>query len=117
VRFTHHAPGEGTFLDHHGGEILGITVNGAKAEGLLAGYRICLPSELLRRRNEIVIEYRNPFDRTGVGFHRFVDPEDSEVYLFTDFEPFSAHRLFPCFDQPDLKATYAIDVTAPKAWT
>ena len=45
-----------------------------------------------------------------------MDPEDGEEYLYTNFEPYEAHRLFPCFDQPDIKATYELSVTAPAEW-
>jgi aminopeptidase N len=32
-------------------------------------------------------------------------------------EPYSAHKWFPCFDQPDLKAPYELLVLASKGWT
>ena len=67
-------------------------------------------------RNELRVKYLNKFDNTGSGFHKFLDAEDGEIYLHTDFEPFDAHRLFPCFDQPDLKAQYKLSVTGPKDW-
>jgi aminopeptidase N len=51
--------------------------------------------------------------RTGEGLHRFVDPVDGSVYLYTQFETFDAHRMFACFDQPDLKATFRLTVEAP----
>ncbi len=72
--------------------------------------------ELIPGRNEIRFQYENSFDHGGSGFHRFVDPEDGSVYLHTDFEPFDAHRLFPCFDQPDIKAHYALSVEGPDSW-
>jgi aminopeptidase N len=56
------------------------------------------------------------YSRTGEGLHRFVDPVDKEVYLYSQFETFDAHRMFACFDQPDLKATFAFTVDAPEAW-
>ncbi|MCS4532549.1 aminopeptidase N [Corynebacterium sp. ES2730-CONJ] len=56
------------------------------------------------------------FSHTGQGLHRFVDPVDEEVYFYTQFEPADAKRVFACFDQPDLKATYSIHVTAPAHW-
>ena len=62
------------------------------------------------------VQYVNDYDDTGDGFHRFVDPEDGQEYVYTNFEPYEAHRLFPCFDQPDIKATYRFTVTAPADW-
>ena len=53
---------------------------------------------------------------TGEGLHRFVDPVDGAVYLYSQFETADAKRLFPCFDQPDLKATFTFTVTAPADW-
>lgn len=58
-----------------------------------------------------------PFSRTGEGLHRFVDPADDEVYLYTQFETADAKRVFACFDQPDLKATYSLHFKAPEEWT
>src|SRR3712207_1773778 len=54
--------------------------------------------------------------RTGEGLHRFVDPVDGSVYLYTQFETFDAHRMYACFDQPDLKATFRLTVQAPRDW-
>lgn len=56
------------------------------------------------------------YSHTGQGLHRFIDPEDQRVYLYTQFETADAKRMFACFDQPDLKATYAFTITAPTAW-
>ena len=62
------------------------------------------------------IEYTGLFVNTGSGFHKFTDPEDGREYHYTDFEPNDAHRMFPCFDQPDLKASYDLSVAAPADW-
>ena len=53
---------------------------------------------------------------TGEGLHRFVDPVDEEVYLYTQFEVADCRRMFAVFEQPDLKATFAFTVTAPSHW-
>ena len=58
-----------------------------------------------------------PYNRTGEGLHKFTDPVDGKDYLYTQFEPAMAMKVFACFDQPDLKATYKISVTAPERYT
>jgi len=56
------------------------------------------------------------YSRSGEGLHRFTDPVDGRVYLYSDLETFDAHRVYACFDQPDMKATYELTVTAPADW-
>src|SRR5437868_7194079 len=56
------------------------------------------------------------YSRSGEGLHRFVDPVDQSVYLYTQFETADAHRMYTCFDQPDLKATFELSVWAPEGW-
>jgi ribosomal protein S20 len=80
------------------------------------GYRLHLEEGLRRGDNTVRVVYENEYDHTGDGFHQFIDPEDGEEYLYTNFEPYEAHRLFPCFDQPDIKGRYRVEVTAPAAW-
>ena len=53
---------------------------------------------------------------TGEGLHRFVDPVDDEVYLYTQFEVPDSRRMFAVFEQPDLKAAFRFTVTAPAHW-
>ena len=106
----------GTFLDHRGGGIERIEVNGEEIEHPSGEYRIPLPAAALRASNVVRVGYEHEYDHTGDGFHQFVDPEDGGEYLYSNFEPYNAHRLFPCFDQPDLKATYHLTVDAPSDW-
>ena len=107
---------EPLFLDFRGRHISRLMLNGGSIEPDWTGYRLTLPGEHLRATNELRIEYENDYDTTGDGLHRFVDPEDGSEYVYTNFEPYEAHRLFPCFDQPDLKATYEFNVAAPSTW-
>ena len=51
------------------------------------------------------------------GMHYFVDKADNEEYLYTQYEAADAHKAFPCFDQPDIKAPYTLCVLVPKGWT
>ena len=70
----------------------------------------------LADRNVVVVDADCRYSNTGEGLHRFVDPVDDEVYLYSQFETADAKRMFACFDQPDLKATFDIAVTAPRHW-
>jgi aminopeptidase N len=66
--------------------------------------------------NRLEVEYENAFDTGGDGVFRFVDPEDSAEYIYTNFEPYEAHRMAPLFDQPDIKARLTLEVLAPSEW-
>ena len=93
-----------------------MTLNGREINPEFEGRNLLLQNADLEENNKLEINYINEYDHGGDGFHQFLDPEDGEEYLYTNFEPFDAHRLFPCFDQPDLKATYQLTVTAPEEW-
>ncbi|HSM01386.1 MAG TPA: aminopeptidase N [Acidimicrobiia bacterium] len=114
IAFEH--SGGDTFLEWLGGSIERFEVNGIEMDPDWDGYRIQLDAAALQEENEIRVAYERAYDHTGEGFHQFVDPEDGSEYLYTQFEPYSAHRLMPCFDQPDLKATYTLTITAPSEW-
>ena len=104
-------------IDLDEGTVASITRDGQSIDYDYQKWFIRIPaSELAPGRNSLVITYEHPYSSDGSGLYRFVDPADNEVYLYTDFEPYDAHRLFPHFDQPDLKATYKLQVTAPAQW-
>ncbi len=104
-------------VDFYQGDVEAVLINGKAAEFSYQKWFISIPSaQLASGHNQLEIRYRAPYGNTGTGLHRFVDPEDKGVYLYTDFEPYDANRLFPHFDQPDLKARYLLDVKAPADW-
>lgn len=104
-------------IDFDEGTVSSLEVNGKVAKFSYDKWFITVPaSELSAGKNTIKVAYERPYATDGSGLHRFVDPENGEVYLYTDFEPYDANRLFPHFDQPDLKATYALEVNAPSHW-
>jgi aminopeptidase N len=104
-------------IDFDEGTIKSLKINGKVVKFSYEKWFITIPaSELTAGKQSITIDYERPYSTDGSGFHRFVDPKNGEVYLYTDFEPYDANRLFPHFDQPDLKASYEIKVTAPSHW-
>lgn len=73
--------------------------------------------DLSSGQHELLVEAQGEYSTTGEGLHRFSDPADGEVYMYTQFETADAKRVFACFDQPDIKATYDMRVTTPRGWT
>lgn len=65
----------------------------------------------------LTVTSHDAYNRTGEGLHKFTDPVDNKDYLYTQFEPAMAMKVFAGFDQPDLKATYRVSVTAPERYT
>ncbi|MFH8563996.1 aminopeptidase N [Streptomyces sp. NPDC017988] len=110
-------PGAASFADLIAPSVTALTLNGKDLDPAEAfdGTRITL--EDLAEENELVVDARCAYSRTGEGMHRFVDPEDGEVYLYTQYEPADARRVFTNFEQPDLKAPYRFEVRAPEGWT
>ncbi|MHB1064239.1 MAG: aminopeptidase N, partial [Georgenia sp.] len=115
VRFTA-TEGAATFLDLIAESVESITLNGRDVPtSAFADSRIALGG--LAAENEVRVVATGRYMNTGEGLHRFVDPVDQEVYLYTQFEVADSRRVFAVFEQPDLKATFAFTVTAPAHWT
>ncbi|MDM7989528.1 aminopeptidase N [Arthrobacter sp. zg-Y877] len=115
VRFSAQQ-GASTFIDAVTAAVHRITLNGVSLdpEEVSDGVRISLPN--LAESNELVVEADALYMNTGEGLHRFVDPVDNEVYLYSQFEVPDSRRMFTVFEQPDLKATFRFTVTAPSHW-
>jgi aminopeptidase N len=104
-------------IDFTGGLVSRVTVNGEAVATNYNGFYVLLPSSaLVIGPNKVAIEYSHPFDQDGTGLHKFIDPEDDNVYLYTYLWPYYSNRLFPNFDQPNLKATYELTVHADPSW-
>lgn len=105
-------------IDFYYGKILSIQLNGLPVPYHYNNTKIEIGSAIYAAgANTLIIEFERDFSKTGNGLVRFQDPQDKRVYLYTQFEPFDANKAFPSFDQPDLKATFDLKVTAPAAWT
>ena len=107
------------FLDFKsGGAVVSLEVNGKAVENpVYVDHRVHLPAGHLRSGANVArVVFRQGFMRDGSGLFRFDDPEDGRSYVFTQFQPFYANAMFPCFDQPDLRAPLKMRVIAPKDW-
>ncbi|GAA0483697.1 aminopeptidase N [Streptomyces olivaceiscleroticus] len=116
LRFRCAEPGADTFADLVAPSVTAVTLNGRELDpaAVFDGARITLSD--LAAENVLVVDAQCAYSRTGEGLHRFVDPEDGEVYLYTQYEPADARRVFANFEQPDLKAPFTFEVTAPEGW-
>ncbi|MDO5746149.1 MAG: aminopeptidase N [Actinomycetaceae bacterium] len=108
--------GKKTFIDLVADSFDSIILNGTRLdEEIYRNYRLELPE--LKAHNTLEVSAQCHYMHTGEGMHRFVDPEDNEAYVYTQFEVPDARRVFACFEQPDLKATFTFHVTVPDHWT
>ncbi|PPG63332.1 aminopeptidase N [Rathayibacter sp. AY2B7] len=115
VRFSA-TEGASSFIDAVTGTVHSVTLNGAELDpaDVADGVRIRLDS--LAADNELTVVADMLYTNTGEGLHRFVDPVDGEVYLYSQFEVPDSRRVFAVFEQPDLKAEFRFTVTAPAQW-
>lgn len=104
-----------TWLDFIG-EVERVTVDGIEQEVRHDGARITLRDLPVGQQVEVVVEGRGRYSRSGEGLHRFTDPVDGETYLYTQYEPADARRVFPCFEQPDMRAPFTFALIGPETW-
>ena len=109
-------PGASTFIDAITAAVHSVVLNGVALDpaAVADGTRIALADLQAENVLEVVADAR--YSTSGEGLHRFVDPVDGEVYLYSQFEVPDSRRVFAVFEQPDEKATFAFTVTAPATW-
>jgi aminopeptidase N len=115
VRFAATA-GASTFIDLIAREVREITLNGRAIDPATAFADSRIALDGLEAENELIVDADTLYTNTGEGLHRFVDPVDGEVYLYSQFEVPDSRRVFAVFEQPDLKGTFQFTVTAPEPW-
>jgi aminopeptidase N len=118
IRFTLSDSSKPLRLDFFEGKVESLTVNGQSLgpEAKLR-YSIELPAQALKSgANTVDIKFTQNYSSQGQGLHKFTDPQTKEVFLYSQFEAYDANRFMPCFDQPDLRATFTLTVDAPAKW-
>lgn len=104
-------------VDFNSGTIKSVRLNGEAIAWRYEQWFIEFAPELFRAgKNTLEIEYQRPYATAGDGLHRFKDPATGKVYLYSNCEPYNANKMYPHFDQPDMKASYKLQVTAPADW-
>ncbi|APT92053.1 aminopeptidase N [Corynebacterium phocae] len=107
-----------TFIDLRADELRSARLDGEALPVSYYSAKAGIPLHSLSEGSHTLeVEAAISYSRTGEGLHRFTDPADGETYLYTQFQTADAKRVFACFDQPDLKATYSLRFTTPENWT
>lgn len=116
VKFSANQAGASTFIDAITSSVERVVLNGVEQNVAKVSDGVRIQLNGLAAENELIVEATANYMNTGEGLHRFVDPVDNEVYLYTQFEVPDSRRVFAVFEQPDLKATFQFNVTAPSYW-
>lgn len=108
--------GYSSFIDAITEKVHSVTLNGVELDPAQVSNGVRIQLDNLQAQNTLTVVADAKYTNTGEGLHRFVDPVDNEVYLYTQFEVPDSRRMFAVFEQPDLKATFQFTVTAPDYW-
>ena len=101
-------------LDFRDGSATNLTINGADDDDGANGHLIIPGHNFTTGRNRIALDFVSGIATSGRAITRYLDRDQ---YIYSLFVPMDASRAFPCFDQPDLKARFDLDITAPDNWT
>ena len=116
VKFSANQAGASTFIDAITHSVQKVVLNGKELDAAKVSDGVRIQLDGLATENELVVKAKANYMNTGEGLHRFVDPVDNEVYLYTQFEVPDSRRVFAVFEQPDLKAKFQFNITAPSYW-
>ena len=108
------------FVDYGGDEVVSITLNGQDLDPVNSRFesKINLDEAILRsdsKINVLRVHFKNRYYKDGNGLHSFIEMDGTQ-YLYTQSEPFYGCRVFPSFDQPDLKANFILHAATPNDW-
>ena len=105
-------------IDFREGRVSNLTVNGVAVPAKIDDGHIEVPANTIHPgKNTLNLDFTAPVAAAGKAITRFEDKDDNSEYLYTLFVPMDAEMAFPCFDQPDLKGRFRLELTAPENWT
>lgn len=105
-------------VDFAGSELTDVKVNDLPTNVRYVHDHFVVPREALGpKRNSISATFRAPVAATGTPLTVYRDPADGREYFYTLVVPADAHRLWPCFDQPDIRAVFRFELDLPSDWT
>jgi aminopeptidase N len=94
-----------------------FAINGIPADPVRRENHVVLPgARLVPGLNSVETRFAVPVAASGTPLTVYRDPTDGREYWYTLTVPADAHRLYPCFDQPDLKARFDLVLVTPTAF-
>jgi aminopeptidase N len=116
VRFTL-AKRSDVILDFRGPWLAHVVVNGSATPTVHNGAHLRIPARVVHPGENVVrADFKALIAPAGASIIKFHDDRDGSDYLYTLLVPSDANALFPCFDQPDLKARLALTLVVPEKW-
>ena len=104
-------------LDWRGKAPENFRVNDRPSRARVQDEHLIVPAaELKIGGNRITLDFESPVALSGAAVTRYLDREDGSEYLYTLLVPSDASTLFPCFDQPDLKGKFSLELELPQHW-
>lgn len=104
-------------VDFRGPSLSNVTVNGRPSAITFNGAHFRIPArDVSAGENIVEAKFKALIAPAGASIIRFHDDRDGQDYLYTLLVPSDANALFPCFDQPDLKARMTLSLTIPVGW-
>ena len=118
VRFSRSGTSD-AILDWRGRRLTRMIANGHALPLTAAnGAHVRVPANMLEPgENAVELWFVSDIAPSGASIIRTHDQTDGSDYLYTLLVPADADQLFPCFDQPDLKARVTFSLITPRAWT
>jgi aminopeptidase N len=111
VRFTLSDAKADLPIDYREGKLTAATLNGVTIPVELKNGHLVLPAAQLHSgENTLETDFTSRIAKAGAAITRYDDKEDNSEYFYSLFVPMDADMAFPCFDQPDLKARFTLDV-------
>jgi aminopeptidase N len=118
IRFNLIVASTPLLLDFRDGQVSDLRINGASLPVEIQHGHLILPAASLRSgENTVETKFTANIGAAGKAITRFEDHDDGSEYLYTLFVPMDASMAFPCFDQPDLKGRFKLQITVPSGWT
>ena len=89
----------------------GLTTPLAHTSGAHGALRLTLPAPVAAGDATLKLSFSGALDEVPEGLYRV--REGDAWYAYSQFEPLSARRCFPCFDEPGYKAPFRVRLRTP----